>query len=53
MYMMSPTRVGDAKAMLSMDAVSRCPPPRPTRLAAMYAHCSIHFITCHSRVPAG
>jgi len=27
--------VGDAKAMLSMDAVSRWPPPRPTRLAAM------------------
>jgi len=46
---MSPTRVGWRKAMLSMEAVSRCRPPRPTRLAAMYAACSIQRITC----PAG
>lgn len=45
MYMMSATRVGCAKARLSMDPVSRWP-LRPTRLAAMYEHCSIHRITC-------
>ena len=43
-YMMSPTLVGCAKARLSRDPVSKCP-LRPMRLAAMYAHCSIHRIT--------
>ena len=46
-YMMSPTLVGCAKARLSRDPVSKCP-LRPMRLAAMYAHCSIHRITCNT-----
>ena len=49
-YMMSPTLVGCAKARLSKDPVSKCP-LRPMRLAAMYAHCSIHRIT-YSRIPS-
>ena len=44
MYMMSPTRVGCAKARLSRLPVSKCP-LRPMRLPAMYEHCSIHRIT--------
>ena len=49
-YMMSPTLVGCAKARLSRDPVSKCP-LRPMRLAAMYAHCSIHRIT-YNRIPS-